>query len=107
MLRFRYEGRCAMLEAVDSKLPLYIQKVREQTLGGPESDFLAYGHYKSLFELSVMGLLTFQHESCTRYPDGIIKPSDYTDRLGIVRALPDLLDRLDYIVAFLEYTAIL
>jgi len=41
---------------------------------------------------------TYTHEEFTRYPDKEIKPRDYTDDLGVVKATPELIDHLDRII---------
>ncbi len=41
----------------------------------------------------VIGALTYPHESSTRYPGGDLEPPDYAGELGIVRAIPSLLER--------------
>jgi len=41
-----------------------------------------------------LGALTFTHESCTRYPGSWLEPHDYTAQLGIVQAVPELMDKI-------------
>ena len=43
----------------------------------------------------IFGALTFVHESFTRYPGGSLDPSNYTKDLGIVRAIPELRERIE------------
>jgi hypothetical protein len=42
----------------------------------------------------LLGVLTFPHESYTRYPGGNLEPQDYNNELGIVQAVPQLLNRV-------------
>ena len=42
----------------------------------------------------ILGVLTFPHESCTRYPGGFLEPQDYTHALGIVQAIPFLIEQV-------------
>lgn len=41
----------------------------------------------------ILGALTFPHESYTRYPGGFLEPRDYTQELGIVQAIPTIMER--------------
>lgn len=41
----------------------------------------------------IFGVLTFPHESYTRYPGGFLEPQDYNQELGIVQAIPSILER--------------
>ena len=41
----------------------------------------------------VLGALTYPHESSTRYPGGDLEPHHYEGDLGIVQAIPSLLER--------------
>lgn len=49
----------------------------------------------SMVTIMVLAILTFPHESYTRYPDGKMVPKDYRRGLGIVRAVPRLLKLLE------------
>ena len=42
----------------------------------------------------ILGALTFLHENFTRYPGGYLEPQDYTKQLGIVQAVPELIERV-------------
>lgn len=42
----------------------------------------------------ILGVLTFPHESYTRYPGGFLEPQDYTQELGIVQAIPIIMERI-------------
>lgn len=42
----------------------------------------------------IFGVLTFPHESYTRYPGGFLEPQDYTQGLGIVQAIPIIIERI-------------
>ena len=44
--------------------------------------------------LQILGAITFPHEEFTRYPDGPIVPSDYTSKMGIVQAIPEIINHL-------------
>lgn len=54
-----------------------------------------------------MGRMTFPHESSSRYPGGLLKPSDYSKGLGIVKAFPELLKLLDMVVSKMKETFVL
>jgi len=45
--------------------------------------------------LFIASLLTFPHESFTRYPDGAIKPGEYTKSMGVVAHTPELIRRME------------
>jgi len=42
----------------------------------------------------ILGVLTFPHESYTRYPGGFLEPQDYTQEIGIVQAIPTIIERI-------------
>ena len=42
----------------------------------------------------ILGVLTFPHESYTRYPGGFLEPQDYTQEIGIVQAIPIIMERI-------------
>jgi hypothetical protein len=42
----------------------------------------------------ILGVLTFPHESYTRYPGALLEPQDYTEGLGIVQAIPIVIQRI-------------
>lgn len=42
----------------------------------------------------IFGVLTFPHESYTRYPGGYLEPQDYTQNVGIVQAIPIIIERM-------------
>jgi len=42
----------------------------------------------------IFGTLTFPHENYTRYPGGYLDPQDYTQELGIVQAIPAIIERI-------------
>ena len=50
-----------------------------------------------LTQILPLALITFPHWSFTRYPNGIIKPSNYND-LGITQALDELISKIEDIV---------
>jgi hypothetical protein len=55
---------------------------------------LEYGQVAG--EAYILGALTFVHENTTRYPalaEGLLEPKDYTEDLGIVIGLPELIAR--------------
>jgi HEPN domain-containing protein len=58
----------------------------------------------SLVTLYILAVYTFPHEAYSRYPDGPLKPSDYTKDLGIVRAIPDTLKYLKRAIRELRVT---
>lgn len=41
----------------------------------------------------IFGILTYPHGNYTRYPDGYLEPKDYDCELGIVQAIPALIER--------------
>lgn len=50
----------------------------------------------------ILALITFPHEAYTRYPDGKMKPDDYTTKLGIVSEMPRLTLLLEKEISNLE-----
>ncbi|MCH8281462.1 MAG: HEPN domain-containing protein [Chloroflexi bacterium] len=46
----------------------------------------------------ILGALTFPHESYTRYPGKVLEPWDYNKELGIVQAVPELLNRVPIMI---------
>jgi hypothetical protein len=52
--------------------------------------------------LYAISMVTFPHEKFSRYPDGKIKPMDYTQDLGIVKATPELIEYLEKIHEYLQ-----
>ncbi len=58
-------------------------------------------------KMYLIATLTYPHEVYTRYPDREIKPSQYTEDLGIVKAAPQLFiildEALDFLVKFIEW----
>lgn len=56
---------------------------------------------EKLFQLSI---ITSPHWKYTRYPDGKIKPSDYNENLGIVRAFLEIEKEMKFILdSFSKY----
>ena len=53
----------------------------------------------------VLGTITFVHESSTRYPGGETQPSDYDGDMGIVQAIPALLERMSRMMHMVAETA--
>jgi hypothetical protein len=52
--------------------------------------------------LYTLALITFPHEEFTRYPDREIKPSQYTENLGVVSEFNALMDRVEGIYKYIE-----
>lgn len=50
----------------------------------------------------ILGALTFPHESPTRYPGGFIEPQQYDRNLGIVQAIPSLVERMPLMITSVE-----
>jgi HEPN domain-containing protein len=50
----------------------------------------------------IFGVLTFPHESYTRYPGGFLEPRDYTQELGIVQAIPTMIERVPRTLALVR-----
>lgn len=62
-----------------------------------ESEFLpppALQTISSMTTIFILAVVTFPHEAYTRYPGGRMSPRDYTDRLGVVRAIPRMMKYL-------------
>jgi len=57
-------------------------------------DFSISDYSASFIKLFLVAVITYPHESFTRYPDRDIKPSQYTDSMGIVKAAPQVFDVL-------------
>lgn len=56
----------------------------------------------SFVRLYLIAAFTYPHEAYTRYPDRDIKPSQYTEELGIVKATPRILKDLESSSVLLE-----
>ena len=52
--------------------------------------------------LFIASAVTYPHWSFTRYSDGPIKPRDYTLEMGIVRATPELVRRVEEAIVFIS-----
>jgi hypothetical protein len=50
----------------------------------------------------LVSAITYPHESYTRYPGREIKPSQYTETLGIVQTAPQIFEVLDEALDFLD-----
>ncbi len=50
----------------------------------------------------IFGVLTFPHESYTRYPGGFLEPQDYTQEIGIVQAIPIIVERIPRILGLVR-----
>ena len=50
----------------------------------------------------VLGAITYPHESSTRYPGGPLEPHHYEGDLGIVEAIPSLLERMPSTIESVE-----
>lgn len=48
-----------------------------------------------VINLYFLSILTYPHESYTRYPDGKMKPEDYNENLGIVQMCKDICNSLE------------
>ena len=53
-------------------------------------------------KMYLIAAITYPHEAFTRYPDRGIKPSQYIEDLGIVKAAPQIFEILDETLDFLE-----
>jgi hypothetical protein len=56
----------------------------------------------SISYLEAIAILTFPHYNFTRYPDGEMKPGDYTEDTGIVRVTPDIIENLMLMINLLK-----
>lgn len=54
--------------------------------------------------LYILGSVSFPHEEFTRYPDGQMTPTEYAPKLGIVKAIPKMIDYLTPAVKDLRHT---
>jgi len=52
--------------------------------------------------LYIASAVTYPHQGYTRYPDGNIRPRDYTMNMGIVEATPDLCGRIMKVIECIE-----
>jgi len=52
--------------------------------------------------LFIASAITFPHAVWTRYPSDALNPSDYDQSLGIVKRLPELVNRLDKVLHSLD-----
>jgi HEPN domain-containing protein len=55
-------------------------------------------YHSNIALLYLICFFTFPHESYSRYPDGELKPLEYTNDLGIVKATPELIKLLDEVI---------
>ena len=70
-----------------------------------EAQILAFAEAKYGLAASkclVLGAITYPHESSTRYPGGLLEPHDYEGDLGIVQAIPSLLERMPLTIQSVE-----
>jgi len=90
-------------DAVFATHPLLEQKENEvkavfaEYLPEYRESIVAYSSVKSgqaAGQCYILGVLTFPHESYTRYPGGFLEPRDYTERIGIVQAIPIMIQRI-------------
>lgn len=85
-----------MVTVIESELRARIGSVEVESI----SD-IPFQKALSTLNLLALGIITFPHESYTRYPGKEIVPSDYTRHMGVVRAMPQLLRRVENEVAAL------
>jgi hypothetical protein len=90
-------------DAVFTTHPLLEQKENEvkavfaEYLPEYKESIVAYSSVKSGQAAGlcyILGVLTFPHESYTRYPGGFLEPQDYTEGIGIVQAIPIMIQRI-------------
>jgi len=90
-------------DAVFTTHPLLEQKENEvkavfaEYLPEYKESIVAYSSVKSgqaAGQCYILGVLTFPHESYTRYPGGFLEPQDYTEGIGIVQAIPIMIQRI-------------
>lgn len=65
------------------------------------ADKLMKSFYSSVI-LYVLAVITFPHERFTRYPDGEIKPEEYTKSLGIVAQFEAIIHKLENVSKYAE-----
>ncbi len=53
-------------------------------------------------KMYLIACITYPHESYTRYPDGAIKPKQYTKDMGVVKAAPKIFEELEEPINLLE-----
>lgn len=56
----------------------------------------------NLLGLYFLSIITFPHETFTRYPDKIVKPLDYTEELGICKVKSKIIKILQAIIVVIE-----
>ena len=74
-----------------------VKRILARFLPEYEAQILAFAEAKygqAAPNCLVLGAITFPHESSTRYPGGALERHDYEGDLGIVEALPSLLERM-------------
>ncbi len=90
-----------VLEGIENRvvttLAEHLPEYREVILA---TSVIAYG--RAAVMCYVLGALTFAHESPTRYPGGYLEPEDYKGDLGIVQAIPHLIERTPLLIASVE-----
>jgi len=73
-----------------------VKKVMAKCLPEYANSIMTYSLMKygqAIGQCYIFGVLTFLHESYTRYPGGPLEPQDYTSKLGIVQAIPAIIER--------------
>lgn len=106
---FVEETNANVMKFLDLIVSIVTDKVDRQTRDQLNQTIRSsVGMMKDIMVLFVLAAVTFPHEQCTRYPGLSFKPRDYTRDVGIVKAIPLLLDRSDKVRLSLErYYALL
>jgi HEPN domain-containing protein len=79
-------------DAFESDLRDNLRKLGERTLNARIG---ALASFAPLFTLSI---LTFPHESYTRYPESKFKPSEYNNDIGIVQCVGEILQLIEDVI---------
>ncbi|MEM5805211.1 MAG: HEPN domain-containing protein [Candidatus Aenigmatarchaeota archaeon] len=61
--------------------------------------FIGFNTFSFLYPLTI---ISYPHFTYTRYPTKELKPQDYTENLGIVTLLPEILTHVEYIIRNFE-----
>jgi hypothetical protein len=61
----------------------------------PSQVYGSLGFVAEVINPYFLSIITYPHESYTRYPDGEIKPEDYNEDLGIVQMCKDICNSLE------------
>ncbi len=61
-----------------------------------------FQNISAIVTIMILAIITFPHESYTRYPDGKLTPNDYDRRLGIVCETPKIIRLLEVEVKNLQ-----